>query len=180
MRPRTRQLCLAAACGLAVFVTLTPARAGEKEWVVTPSPTYSVLRADGRNRHGGGLFFDVDYGLTDSWALRGTAHYGGHAVTGSEGGLLSAGGLGLGVLYTFDVLKVVPYASLAVGAEVLAGPPLERPRWEASFQAGFGLDYLVNRDFSVGLELRYLLLVPDVRAHPFFLCVSVRLSWRRQ
>ena len=40
------------------------ARAGEEEWVVTPSLGYAVLRSDGRDRHGGILYFDVDYGLT--------------------------------------------------------------------------------------------------------------------
>ncbi len=167
-----------------VFVVRAPeARAGEEELVVAPSLAYSVIRAGDSNRHGGAAYLDVDYGLTDSWALRGTGHWAGHYVGGGNGGdnegLLSVGGLGFGVLYTFDVLKVVPFASLTAGAVALGGAG-QGLRWDAVIAVGLGLDYLVSRSFSVGFEMRYQLLVPDVTRYPLFLTIGIRLAWRRQ
>lgn len=166
------------ALGLLLAAGAPEARAGEQEWVVSPTLSYAALSAGGAARHGGALGLDVDYGLTDSWGLRGAGRYAALAVTGPDGGLLSAGSLGLGVLYTFDVLRVVPYASLEVGASAIGGAGLPL-RWNAEITAGVGADYLVSRDFSVGLELRYALQVPDVRRFPYLLLVSVRLSWRQ-
>ena len=120
----------------------------------------------------------VDYGLSDSWSLRGAGRYAALAMTDPPRALLSAGSLGLGVLYTFDVLRVVPYASLQVGASAIGGGGVDL-RWNAEIAAGLGADYLVSRDFCVGLELRYALQVPDVTRFPYLFLVSLRLSWRR-
>lgn len=170
----------AALAALTLLIAHAPdARAGEEELVVAPSLAYSVIRVDDKNRHGGAVYLDVDYGLTDSWSLRGTGLYAPHYVPGDDGGLLSVGGLGFGALYTFDVLKVVPFASLTAGAVALGGAG-QGLRWNAALSVGVGLDYLVSRSFSVGFEVRYQLLVPDLKRYPFFLGVGIRLAWRRQ
>lgn len=156
------------------------ARAGEQEWVVAPSVGYAVLRSDGHDRHGGILYLDVDYGLTDSWSLRGNGHYSPHAVHDPETGVLHAGGFGFGVLYTVDVLKVVPYLALTVGPVITDGTGEDKLRVNGQAQAGIGLDYLVSRDFSVGLELRAHVVFPDIKRFPLFLGVAVRLAWRHQ
>jgi len=170
----------AALAVLLVLVAHAPdARAGEEELVLAPSLGYSVIRVGDGYGHGGVVYLDADYGLSDSWALRGTGHYCAHYVSGDPGGLLSVGGLGFGVLYTFDVLKVVPYASLTAGAVALGGAD-QGLRWNAEISVGVGLDYLVSRSFSVGFEVRYQLLIPDVTRYPFFLGVALRLAWRRQ
>jgi hypothetical protein len=173
MRVTALGLALAGMCGAA-----GTARAGESEWVVSPTVGYRVMQAEGAARHGGAVGLDVEYGLTDSWALRGAGHYAGHAFS-LDGGYLQAGGLGFGALYTFDVLRVVPYASATVGASVIggAGVPL---RYNAEIRVGVGADYLVRRDFSVGLELRYTLQVPDFQRYPYAIGVAIRLSWRDQ
>ncbi|MFH2006149.1 MAG: hypothetical protein ABI333_06150 [bacterium] len=171
-----------AALLLATTLLLTasrPARAGEDELVVAPSLAYSVLRADGAERHGGAVYLDIDLGLTDSWSVRWSGHYSAHAVTGDNSDLLSAGALAFGALYTIDVLKVVPYISLSVGVSALGGAG-QGLRWNCEMSVGIGIDYLVSRSFSVGLELRYQALVPDIERYPLFLGVGVRLAWRRQ
>ncbi len=170
----------AALVGVLLLLVHAPqARAGEEELVVSPSLGYSVIKAGDSYGHGGAVYLDVDYGLTDSWALRGMGHYSGHYVAGHEGGLLSVGGLGFGALYTFDVLKLVPYASLTAGAVALGGAG-QGLRWNAEIAIGVGMDYLVSRAFSVGFEVRYQLLLPDIKRYPFFLGVGIRLSWRNQ
>jgi opacity protein-like surface antigen len=180
MRHRARHLGAALAALTFLLVAHAPdARAGEEELVVAPSLAYSVIRVGDGNRHGGAVYLDVDYGLTDSWALRGTGRYAAHYLAGDDGGLLSVGGLGFGVLYTFDVLKVVPFASLTAGASALGGAA-EGLRWNFDLSLGLGFDYLVSRSFSVGFEIRYQLLVPDIMRNPFFLGIGVRLAWRRQ
>lgn len=179
MRIHGRHLGAAVAVVLALVAYAPEARAGEEELVVAPSLGYSVIKAGDKYGHGGALYLDVDYGLTDSWALRGTGHYSPHFVPGDKGGLLSVGGLGFGLLYTFDVLKIVPYASLTAGAVALGGAD-QGLRWNAEISVGLGMDYLVSRSFSVGFEVRYQLLVPDITRYPFFLGVAIRLAWRRQ
>jgi hypothetical protein len=166
------------------------ARAGEQEWVVAPSLAYSAVRDhrfDGP-RHGVALLLDVDYGLTDSWSLRVTARWAGHgaSVTG-DAAMLHETGASFGALYTFDVLKIVPFVSLTAGFSCLALSALGRPgdvagdpRWNADLTLGVGLDYLVKRDFSVGFEIRYHLLVPDVQDVPWMITLGLRLAWRRQ
>ena len=155
------------------------AQAGEREWVVSPYLGYHVLEARGAARHGGVAGVDVDYGLTDSWGLRGSAYWNGQWFRRGGDGLLQASGVGLGAQYTFDVLKVVPYAAATVGFSAIQGAGIG-PRYNAELRIGLGADYLVQRDFSVGLELRYALQAPDFNRFPYAISVVLRLSWRRQ
>ncbi len=155
-----------------------PARAGEKEWVVSPGLGYRVLQARHHARHGGTVTLDVDYGLNDSWGLRGSAYWAGPLWQLDDPALLSSGGVGFGATYVFDVLRVVPFASATVGASVIGGGGVPL-RWNAELRIGGGLDFLARRDFSVGLEVRYALQVPDFREFPWAISVALRLSWRR-
>lgn len=165
---------------LTLLVAYTPAaRAGEEELVVAPSLALSLINAQERVRPGGGLYLDVDYGLSDSWSLRGTGRYAAHYVMRNSAGVLSVGGLGFGVQYTFDVLKAVPFASLTAGASALGGAN-EGLRWNFDLALGIGADYLVSRSFSVGFEVRYHLLLPDIKRYPFCMGILIRLAWRRQ
>ena len=68
---RRRRLVAALTFGLAWLGLSAPSRAtGEGEWVVAPGVGYAVQRNDDSCYHGLGVFFDVDYGLTDVVGLR--------------------------------------------------------------------------------------------------------------
>lgn len=173
-----RQVKLAAALALCASAGL-PARAAGEEWTLTPSAGYAVAQVQGRARHGACAALALHYGLNDSFGLHGNLHYQGLALPGKEAtGLFSRTGLGVGASYVFDVLQVVPYLSVTVGATALGGGALPW-RWNAEARLAVGLDWIVRRDFSTGLEIGYGLLVPDFQRFPWALTVSLRLSYRR-
>lgn len=125
------------------------------------------------------MHLEVDYGLSDSWSLRATGRYVGSKAPPPEPGVVQVGSLSLGALYTFDVLKVVPWAGLALGASLIHGAG-EDHRVNAELQAFVGADYLVRRDFSVGLALTYALQLPDATRFPWALGIVLRFSFRAQ
>lgn len=155
------------------------ARAGEKEWVVGPSLGYQAVRASGRTAHGGTAHLDVDYGVTDSWSLRLGGRYGLAWAPAPDRGALHLGSLSFGALYTFDVLAVVPWAGLAVGASFIHGAGEER-RVNAELMGLLGADYLARRDFSLGFAFYYALQLPDVSRFPWIVGIAFRLSYRSQ
>jgi hypothetical protein len=77
-----------------------------------------------------------------------------------SGGLYSGGGLswsGLaagGLVYRFDVLKYVPYALVEVGGSAVGGGPVTEPVLDPVVLIGGGLDFLLGRDRSWGIEAR--------------------------
>jgi hypothetical protein len=167
------------AAALALGLTPPSARAGEREWVVTPALGYAAIRASGRTAHGGTGHLEVDYGLTDAWALRAAGRYALAWAPSPQGGALHQGSLTLGALYTFDVLKVVPWMGLVLGASITHGAGEDR-RVNAELQAVLGADYLVRRDFSFGLSFYYALQAPDVTRFPWMFGLVLRLSYRAQ
>jgi hypothetical protein len=58
-----------------------------------------------------------------------------------------------GVVYRFDVLKYVPYAFAGIGGVAAGGGPIDRGA-DFVLVIGGGLDWLVNRQRSYGLEAR--------------------------
>jgi hypothetical protein len=77
-----------------------------------------------------------------------------------SGGLYGGGGLSWsgaaagGLVYRFDVLKYVPYALLEVGGSVVGGGELEDSVIDPVVLIGGGLDFLLGRSRSWGLEAR--------------------------
>lgn len=174
-------VALLAAC-VSLLVS-TPARAtGEREWVVAAVPEYAAQRVSTDTYHGPGLHLDVGYGITDVVALQVTGRWAFLPSLGPGGpGHLQLGGLGTGARFTFDMFQAIPFVSLAVGAAVVyesGGTPTSR--WNAELLVGVGADWLVRRDFSVGFEVRYALLVPEAKRFPFAFTVGLRLAWRRE
>ena len=158
---------------------------GQQEWVVVVTPEYVAQRVDDQTEHGVGLHLDVGYGLQDWVSLQGTIRYA-YLPPWGVGGPRNhqVGGVGVGPRFTFDMFRAIPFVSLSVGAAALyrgasdAGLPAET-RWNAEIVAGAGADWLIRRDFSVGFELRYALLVPDAKRFPFAFTLGLRLAWRR-
>ena len=175
--------CRRTAAVLSVFVAALicfgsgTARAGKKEWMISLLPHYSVIRAYKRTRHGGGLAFSSEYGLADSWHLKAAVSYAAHAVTGDDPGVLSLGMLSVTVVYLIDIVRVVPSIHLGVDAAILGGKSTDT-EVEAGFHAGLGVDYLLDRYWSIGIESTYHLFVPDVKDIPAYVRVGFRFSRR--
>lgn len=171
------------AAALSVFVAVMflwgsrPARAGKKEWMLSLLPHYSMIRAYKHTRHGGGLALSSEYGLADSWNLKATVSYAAHAMTGEDPGVLSLGMLSVTVVYMIDIVQVVPCFLLGVDAAVLGGKSMDT-EVEAGFHAGLGVDYLLSRYWSIGVEATYHLFVPDVKDIPAYVRAGFRFSRR--
>lgn len=114
--------------------------------------------------HGLALEATVDMGLGPTWTLRGQAAYG---RTRNDGLRSHMGRAGVEAVYIVDILDWVPsvgggagVVSWTRGGEIHVGP---------SLHATVGLDYLLSRAWSLGLNLRIfagppLLLLPSSMA----------------
>jgi hypothetical protein len=98
-----------------------------------------------------------DFGLRAE--LAGAAFHGGNTTKQSPASFAFLGDAG--VVFRFDVLEWVPYAFGGVGAIWSTGGPIDRDA-NIVLVAGGGLDYLVSRKRSLGLELRLASFGGDV------------------
>ncbi len=167
MRCRRALLSLLAPMVLLV-ATSSEAEAYERQWQLGAGLGYSLLMTESgtpatpSSLHGAGLNLSVTYGLNDSINLLGqvdvSAHPGGAPVIMS--------GASIGAAYVLDVLRWVPWVGLTAGGySVTALDPCVTTNDVSctSFRLGLspvaGLDYQVNRSFSIGATGRYGLLI---------------------
>jgi hypothetical protein len=134
----------------------------------------------------GGL--DVEYGITDAWAIRGSLEGSTHSVSADKSAGIAAGAEHtdaalVGVTYTVDVLRLVPYAELQFGVAQISGPLAPSITMLAS-ELGIGGDYYATRQLRVGLSFQYLYRPQDLFQNPeglgnspFMFSMTARLSW---
>jgi len=123
--------------------------------------------------HGLGLGLSLDWGLGDTLSLQGRVAYAIHPAAAPGHAL----GAGLELIYLLDILQVVPFFGIGLDAllsarsgEIAAAPALHLL---------FGLDYLLDRRWIVGLDIRphfVPLAFADPGLDPFYLTVGLRLS----
>jgi hypothetical protein len=178
---------------LALVVSLLAGRAaraaGEREWQAALRAGAGTVSIDGRKPWGlaGGL--DIDYGLTDAWALRVSFQASTHDVSKSNdmdmrpAGTIHTDAALLGLTYTFDVLRLVPYADLQVGVAQVSGAVVT-PQTLLAMELGVGADYFVSRHFTAGAAFHYLFEPADLLSdplnlgtNPFSFTASARVSW---
>jgi outer membrane protein with beta-barrel domain len=163
--------------------------AGEREWQIALRAGVGTVNVDGRKPWGiaGGL--DIEYGLTDAWAVRASLEASSHGVDkDNEMDMRPAGKVYtdaalLGVTYTFDVLRLVPYANLQAGLIQLGGA-VTTPQSLLAMELGVGADYFVSRHFMTGLSFHYLFEPADLLSdplnlgtNPFSFTATGRVSW---
>jgi len=159
------------------FLGAREAQAGQEEWMFSVVTQGSMIRAYKHTRWGGGLATSLEYGFTDSWSLKGVLSYNAHAVLGDDPGVLSVATGGLNVVYTVDILRIVPYLQLGLEGAALGGGGED---WQAQLGvvAGAGLDYLLSRRWSLGVDIGYHLFVPDTKNLPAMLNIGFRITRR--
>jgi hypothetical protein len=81
-----------------------------------------------------------------------------------EGSIRTSAAL-VGVTYTIDVLRLVPYGNLQVGMINLGGA-VTTPQTLLAMQLGIGADYFVARRFLAGLSFQYLFEPGDLLSDP--------------
>ena len=175
-------LCL----GLGAAAT---ARAAEKdELAVSLRAGIGTVSADGRHPWGNALGLDAEYGIADGWALRASLEAQLIPVSSTPpsrlpGGLLHTDAALLGVTYTIDILRLVPYVDLQLGVAQIGGAVTE-PITMFAAELGVGGDYFINRHLRAGLSAQYLYRPQDLFSNPqglgnapFTFSVTARLGW---
>jgi outer membrane protein W len=163
------------------------AAADEKEWILAFQPGASMIHVADRDAWGGAFALDLSYGVTDAIAVRATGAYSAHSLPDLRnkmgdllmpGGFTSAWNAGLGVTYTIDILRLVPYVDFAVGL-IGARYPTDKgdvTRNELGLEIGIGLDYLVSRRVAVGVIVRYHAFLTAISQLPVYLYFGPRLA----
>ncbi|HMF43883.1 MAG TPA: outer membrane beta-barrel protein [Polyangia bacterium] len=162
---------------------------GEREWQIALRAGAGTVSVDGRKPWGlaGGL--DLQYGLTDAWALRMSFEASTHNVSKSNAmdmrpaGTIHTDAALVGLMYTFDVLRLVPYADLQAGVAQVGGAVVV-PQTLLAMQLGVGADYFVSRQLTAGVAFHYLFEPADLLSdplnlgtNPFSFTATARVSW---
>jgi hypothetical protein len=114
---------------------------------------------------------EASLGLGVAWSVRAAASYSLHPgdVT------LHHATLGAELVYIVDVLEFVPYAG--VGIDALG-------HWtHAAFDADFGahpvvgIDWLPNRELGIGLCVRPIIALTELKNAPLYLSIALNASW---
>jgi hypothetical protein len=172
-----------------VLLAARPARAvGEDEWQLAGRLGVGDLHIDNRSPVGATAVVELEYGLTDAWAARVMLGTGFHPVdkrmsdNAPEGTVRATAAL-IGLTYTFDVLRMVPYAQMAVGLVNFAGAVFV-PRSSMAAELGLGADYWLTKRWGVGGTLQYLFTpidlfdnLSELGKSPFSFALAFRGSW---
>jgi hypothetical protein len=163
-------------CVLALLASLAlpgAARAaGEKEWQLGARTGLDRVTVDGRSSWGFVAGVDVEYGLSDSWALRASVASSLHSLdregamdTRPAGKLITSTGLA-GLTYTIDILRLVPYADVQLGVARTDGAVVN-PGFAFISATGIGADYYVTPLWTAGAYFQYLFDPFDLFSDPF-------------
>jgi len=178
---------------LALTVPLLSARragaAGEREWQVALRAGAGTVSIDGRKPWGLAAGLDLQYGLTDAWGLRASFEGSTHNVSKSSdmdmrpAGTIHTDAALIGLMYTFDVLRLVPYADLQAGVAQVSGAVVA-PQTLLAMELGIGADYFVSRKLTAGVAFHYLFEPADLLSdplnlgtNPFSFTATARVSW---
>jgi hypothetical protein len=163
--------------------------AGRDEWQLSLREGVGTVNVDGRTPWGDAAGLDLEYGLLDAWAVRASLEGSVHSVsanpqTGLPGGTIHTDAALLGITYTVDILRLVPYVDLEIGVAQIGGAVIARQSHMFVSELGAGGDYFITRRITGGLSVQYLYrpldLVENLRDFgnsPFIFSVSARLSW---
>jgi hypothetical protein len=175
---------------LAVTSLASPARAAEGEHKLGLAATFSTLPVSDKdgNETGAGAALHYAYGISDAFNVVAEA---GESIVALDQSLdtpttphtrpASVGSLGAGVVYTLDVLRIVPYGGVLLGGYWLSGGTLDHGRAELGAQLALGVDYKINLRWSIGVGLREHFFVTDRDAYTTYtqLFGKVEYAWGR-
>lgn len=169
---------LAALAGLALWASPRSADALENDLQLGLDLSYAHESGVEDGQHGAGAGLWVRWGATDAIGVTGLVAWSGQVLSPedeSAPSLRHVATMAAGFLYAVDVLRIIPYLGVMVGAAVAA---------EAEPHASFlvlghgGFDFLWTRAFSTGVDVAAQLLVGE-QVGPVRVVASVRLSWHQ-
>ena len=154
------------------------AHAELKEWKVAITPAYGIAYVDSRTANGGGGGVEIGFGITEALSLHASGFVSWHAIDGTktqEAGTITAYASMLGLTYTLDVIRLVPYFELQLGVVGTRGTPGfgDNPKVLARQQ-----DYFLNAAKRARLSWAFrsrLLMVANMLFKPTVLVCSAAL-----
>jgi hypothetical protein len=170
------------------FLAAPVRAAGANEWQLSLRAGIGVVNVGNNDPWGVAGGVDLEYGLTDAWALRGSLEGSTRSVSaskqaGTAAGAEHADAALVGVTYTIDVLRLVPYANLLFGVAQIGGP-LAAPVTMFASELGLGGDYYLTRQMRAGLSFQYLYRPQDLFQNPeglgnspFTFSATARFGW---
>jgi hypothetical protein len=150
---------------------------------------YARVNADDRAPHGWLAGGTVQYGINETWAVRGSATRSWHTVHKDdqqrpEGTVRTTSAM-VGATYAIDVLRFVPYFEMEVGLLRIDGA-LREGRGFTGFGVEFGLggEYFLSKKWTVGALARYdfspqqlwATFPPDLGTTSFFFSFTLTAS----
>jgi hypothetical protein len=177
-----------AAAGVAVAAVLwaSTGRAVEHEHAlgVDLGPAVLVVADKGSPDIGGTAGLHYTYGVTDAFNV--VADVNASLVALNENivdsstprtrpSLLFSGNAGLA--YVLDVLRWVPYGSAEIGGYAMKGGTIDAVHWLPGVVLAVGLDYRINRSWSVGAALRQTMFVTEMSTYPSYTQVLGRFEY---
>lgn len=181
-------LALGTCLALGAVTGRAQAAAGEDEWQVSARLGLGDVDVDGRAPLGVLAGADFEYGFTDAWAARLSLGTGFHNVDADPkktlpGGRVRASTALIGVTYTFDVLRLVPFIQTGIGVITFAGA-VTNPGTQLDAEVGLGADYLLTRRWALGGVFQYQFTpgqlfgsAMEFGGTSFYFALSARLSW---
>lgn len=144
--------------GATWLLTCQGARAYEEQGSVDAALGYALVVDDERTLQGASVELGASLGLSDTFVARGTLGYASLVeARDRERTVQHLGRLRVEALYLLDVLQVVPF--LGLGASLTSNP---NDAAQLPVRPGghlvFGVDYLVSRNWLLGVDVRTALL----------------------
>jgi len=170
-----------------VLLAAPVSAAGANEWQLSLRAGIGVVNVGG-DPWGVAGGVDVEYGITDAWAVRASLEGSTRSVsadkqTGTAAGSEHTDAALLGITYTIDVLRLVPYATLQFGVAQIGGP-LAAPVTMLASELGLGGDYYLTRQLRAGISFQYLYRPQDLFQNPeglgnspFTFSATARFGW---
>lgn len=153
-------------CVMSLLGVATPALAYEDQLTVGAGLGYAY--ASDQPHHGLGLQLETSLGLDQAWTVRGLLAFSAHPGPSSDAKL----NLGGELLYLFDLFEFVPY--VGAGIDVLGHIPFEgTARAAFGVHPVVGMDWLVTREWLVGLSVRPTFVLTDWERAPIYLTVML-------
>jgi hypothetical protein len=163
-------MCAAIACLATAQVAAPPSlHAYEDKAGLALDLGYAQATQHGLPHSGAAVGLEASLGLDDIWTVRGAIGYSLHPGTSS----LSVLTLGAELLYLVDVLEIVPYFGAGLDAIGSWVPRAAAFSTEFGVHPVFGVDWLISRDWALGLQARPIFLITALNREPIYLTVSV-------
>ncbi|MBI2393569.1 MAG: hypothetical protein HYV09_28585 [Deltaproteobacteria bacterium] len=159
-----KKLALVSGIALSLSLSAEPSRAAEGVKRIGVQAGFAGMSSEGKFAGYGGAL-SAGWSITDAWTLGIIAAASSNQVA-AKGGRSLVLSQAVGVSYALDIIQIVPYFGVYVGAYELTGGGLQGTQVKPGAQLAFGLDWVHSRTFTFGLELKAHALPGDFLRQP--------------